>query len=188
MITENEKYCLDANVLIKAWREHYSPKFCPDYWKVLNILGRANKIFIPELVYEEITRTEDDLTEWLKASEISVHKIDGSVTECLKNIYAVNPLHKFLVDNIKQRSLADPWVIAHALNEKCCVVTRENKETALSSRRIKIPNVCENMGVRWINDFQLIEELNIQFSCVSNHKSIANLSTPKKGHDLFSQD
>ncbi|MEJ2616515.1 MAG: DUF4411 family protein, partial [Ignavibacteriaceae bacterium] len=57
------------------------------------------------------------------------------------------------------------WVIAHAMKEKATVVTKEEKVTALSSRRIKIPNVCDNMGIRWINDFQLIEELNIKFSC-----------------------
>lgn len=28
---------------------------------------------------------------------------------------------------------------------------------------IKIPNVCENMEARWINDFAFIEERNIFF-------------------------
>jgi hypothetical protein len=84
----------------------------------------------------------------------------------LSAIYAANPLHKFLVDNTRQRSLADSWVIAHAMNSNACVVTKENLETAANSKRIKIPNVCENMGIRWINDFSFIEELNISFSCV----------------------
>jgi len=75
-------------------------------------------------------------------------------------------LHKFLVDNTRQRSLADPWVIAHAMNSNACVVTKENLETAANSKRIKIPNVCENMGIRWINDFAFIEEVNISFYCV----------------------
>ncbi|HOZ68398.1 MAG TPA: DUF4411 family protein [Chitinophagaceae bacterium] len=164
MIIPNTKYCLDANVLIKAWREYYSPKFCPDYWKVLNSLGEQDKIFLPHLVYEEIVRTEDDLTEWLKTSNLPIREITGNVTNCLQQIYAKDPLHKFLVDNTKQRSIADPWVIAHAMNENCCVVTRENKETS-TTKRIKIPNVCDNMGVKWINDFGLIEELNIRFAC-----------------------
>lgn len=158
------KYCLDANILIKAWREYYSPKFCPDYWKILSSLGEQDIIFLPQLVYEEIVRTEDDLTAWLKQSKIPVRQITSSVTNCLQQIYQKDPLHKFLVDNTKQRSLADPWVIAHALNENCCVVTRENKETT-HTKRIKIPNVCENMGVRWINDFDFIEELGIHFNC-----------------------
>jgi hypothetical protein len=60
MNTMADKYCLDANVLIEAWQKYYNPKFCLDYWNILIELGKQNKIFIPELVYEEITRTEDD--------------------------------------------------------------------------------------------------------------------------------
>lgn len=165
MSINKQKYCLDANVLIQAWQKYYSPKFCPDYWLLLNELGLDNKIFLPQLVFEEITRTEDELTKWLKDSDVPVYKIDEPVTKCLKNIYAANPIHQFLVDNTKQRSLADPWVIAHAINENACVVTKEEKVTAANTNKIKIPNVCENMSIRWINDFQLIEELNIKFSC-----------------------
>jgi len=159
------KYCLDTNVLIEAWQKYYSPVFCPDYWDILNELGSKAIIFIPELVYEEITRTEDELSVWLKKSKIPIHKITEPVTKCLQNIYAKNPVHKNLVDNIKSRSLADPWVIAHALNENATVVTKENRETALNTKRIKIPNVCENMDVRWINDFDFVKELNLFFSC-----------------------
>ncbi|NLR63269.1 DUF4411 family protein [Chitinophaga varians] len=159
------KYCIDANVLIQAWQKYYNPKFCPDYWNVLIELGKQGVIFIPEMVYEEIIRTEDDLSKWLKNSKIPIHKMSEPVTLCLQRIFSNNPLHKNLVDNTKARSLADPWVIAHALNENATVVTKEEKVTALNSVKIKIPNVCENMGVRWINDFEFIQELDLQFMC-----------------------
>ena len=158
-------YCLDANVLIQAWQKYYSPKVCPSYWDILIILGNEGRIFLPEMVYEEIVRTEDDLSQWLKTSNIPIRKIDENVTNCLKNIYSVNPIHKFLVDNTKSRSLADPWVIAHAINERATVVTKEEKVTARNSKRIKIPNVCDNMNIEWMSDFQMITELNIKFSC-----------------------
>jgi predicted nucleic acid-binding protein len=165
MSTEANKYCLDANVLIQAWQKYYNPKFCPDYWKVLIELGKQAKIFIPEIVYEEITRTDDDLSKWLKGSKIPIEKINEPITICLQKIYSSNPIHKNLVDNIKSRSLADPWVIAHALNSNATVVPKEEKVTAANSPKIKIPNVCDNMGVRWINDFQFIDELGIKFNC-----------------------
>lgn len=47
MSTQQQKYCLDTNVLIQAWQKYYSPKICPSYWDVLNRLGIENKIFIP---------------------------------------------------------------------------------------------------------------------------------------------
>jgi predicted nucleic acid-binding protein len=168
MNTKANKYCLDANVLIQAWQKYYNPKFCPDYWNVLIQLGKQDKIFIPELVCEEITRTEDALSKWLKESNIPVKKINEPVTVCLKSIYSSNPLHKSLVDNTKARSLADPWVIAHALYDNAIVVTKEEKVTASNSKRIRIPNVCDNMGVRWMNDFEFIHELGIKFKCSLN--------------------
>jgi len=165
MSTKANKYCLDANVLIQAWQKYYNPKFCPDYWKVLTELGKNERIFIPELVYEEIIRTEDDLSKWLKGSKIPINKINEQITIHIRKILENYPM---LVDNTKARSLADPWVIAHALKEKATVVTKEEKVTALNSNKIKIPNVCDNMGIRWINDFQFIDESDIKFQCSLN--------------------
>ncbi len=165
MNVHTSTYCLDANVLIQAWQKYYSPRFCWDYWKILSKLGREKRLFLPQSVYEEITRVDDDLTEWLKNSKIPTHRVDGTVIACWADIIDKDPTHKYLVDNVKYRSLADPWVIAHAMKEKACVVTKEEKITVINSPKIKIPNVCENMGIRWINDFQLVEELKIVFSC-----------------------
>ena len=166
MSTQHQKYCLDANVLIQAWQKYYSPKICPNYWDILNHLGQNNKIFLPQMVYEEITRTDDDLAKWLKSSSIPEIKIDEQVANCLKSIYAANPSHIQLVDNTKQRSLADPWVIAHAMKESAVIVTKEEKVTALNSTKVKIPNVCENMGIRYINDFEFIQEMGLRFICI----------------------
>ena len=85
-----------------------------------------------------------------------------------KNLF-FRPIHKILVDNTKARSLADPWVIAHSIHENATVVTKEEKVTALNTNKIKIPNVCDNLGVRWINDFQFIDELDIKFHCSLTH-------------------
>jgi len=168
MITPPIRYCLDANVLIQAWQKYYNPALCPGYWDVLNTLGEQGLIFLPDAVHDEIIRAEDALAEWLKSSSIQIKKITENVTICLKKMYAANAQHKLLVDNTKARSLADPWVIAHAMNEKATVVTKEEKITATGSNKIKIPNVCDNMGVRWINDFTFIAELGISFTCNRN--------------------
>lgn len=101
-------YCLDANVLIQAWQKYYSPSLCPDYWERLNDLGEQGLIFIPAAVKDEILKTEDELSQWLKSSKIQVRGITEPVTYYLRQIYNVNPVHKNLVDNVKGRSLADP--------------------------------------------------------------------------------
>lgn len=165
MTLSKPPYCLDSNVLIQAWQKYYSPKYCPSYWEVLNGLGRQREIFIPQMVYDEIVRTDDELSEWLKASQIEVKPITNAVTTLLRRIYDADPSHKFLVDNKKGRSLADPWVIAHAIEENATVVTKEEKITAFNTNKIKIPNVCDNMHVRWINDFDMISEFGVKFVC-----------------------
>ena len=79
--------------------KHGSPKVCPAYWDVLNSFGVQNKIFMPDIIYEEIVRTDDELSKWLKVSGIPIRKINEKVTECLQRIYSSDPNHKFLVDN-----------------------------------------------------------------------------------------
>jgi len=164
---EDEKavYCIDANILIQAWQKYYSPEICPSYWEVLNDLGKKGVIFIPELVYEEIEKGEDNLFEWLKNSDIPIKKIDGEVTNCLKEIYSSNPDHKYLVSSNGIHSKADPWVIAHAMKEKAIVVTKEKKDFIRKQTKIKIPHVCDNMNISWIDDFDFIKNLNIKFTC-----------------------
>lgn len=164
---EDEKvvYCIDANILIQAWQKYYSPEICPSYWEVLNDLGKKGIIFIPELVYEEIENGEDNLFIWLKNSDIPIKKIDGEVTNHLKQIYSSNPNHKYLVSSNGIHSKADPWVIAHAMKENAIVVTKETKDHFKKQTKIKIPHVCDNMDVKWIDDFTFIRDLNIKFIC-----------------------
>ncbi len=165
MSLQSTVYCLDANVLIKAWESYYAPNVCPTYWDVLDELGAQGQLFVPSWVAEEIHRTDDDLSNWLKKSRVKVRNVTEEVGLKLKEIYAKDPKHQLLVDNTKQRSLADPWLIAHAMAENACVVSKEEKPTAANNKRVKIPHVCDAMGVRCIDDFKMIEELGVKFTC-----------------------
>lgn len=170
MSAKQHIYCIDANVLIQAWQKYYSPDFCPDYWDILNELGKQSRIFIPEEVKNEIVvpdtsdKTEDDLSKWLKRSTIPIHKPTENVIACWKKILQTDPSHRLLVDNIKGRSVADPWLIAYAMDTDSTVVTKENIDSAMNSKRVKIPNVCKNMDVRCIDDFEFIKEIGVKFS------------------------
>ena len=80
-------------------------------------------------------------------------------------MYSENPDHKYLANNTKGRSLADPWVIAHAMSEGATVVTKEYLSGSQNPQKIKIPDVCNNMKVDWIDDFEFIRQLNLLFEC-----------------------
>ena len=94
-----------------------------------------------------------------------IKTIDDKVQTCLKDIYAKDAKHKRLVDSTKGRSIADPWVIAHAMAADAIVVTKENRESNPNTPRVKIPNVCETMGVPWMDDFEFIRQMKISFEC-----------------------
>ncbi len=158
-------YCLDANCFIEAWNKYYSPDFCEDYWSILSKLSLEGNIIIPYMVQQEIEKVDDNLKSWLTKEKIAISQIDEDIEKCLKEIYSKDEKHSQLVDNKKGRSLADPWVIAHAMAKKATVVTKEEKITDPATKRIKIPNVCYNMGIKCINDYDFIKELNINFNC-----------------------
>ena len=67
-----------------------------------------------------------------------------------------------LVSAEKGRSMADPWVIAHAQSEKATVVTLEQK--AAKSGQIKIPDVCKKEDIECIDIYDLIKNLKIEFT------------------------
>jgi Domain of unknown function (DUF4411) len=162
-----QRYCLDANVLINAWNQYYAKDICPDYWKELERLGHSERIFLADEVKKEIERQDDSLADWLKQSGMPVYETDGPVTAVVNKIFLADARHEQLVDNKKGRSLADPFVIAHAITQSACVVTKESMVTQ-SDKRIRIPNVCVKMGVKCINDFEMIRQLGLRFSCQIN--------------------
>ncbi|MEX0685142.1 MAG: DUF4411 family protein [Balneolales bacterium] len=155
-------YILDANVLIEPWLKYYAPSFCTGYFQSLEKLGDMRVIGIPEMVKREIAKTEDTLFKWLDQSSIPILQGTIHVQSALKSIYAADPRNIKLTDTSRNRSMADPWVIAHALAEQATVVTKEEKILIPDSKKVKIPNVCEIMGITCIQDYEFIREVNIR--------------------------
>jgi hypothetical protein len=155
-----KRYCLDANVFIQGWNDYYSMDLCPEYWEILDRLAQENRIFAPIEVKKEIEKTDDNLAKWLKARPYFFQEITIEVQENLRKIMAA---HSRLVDSIKQRSVADPWVIAFAMAEKAVVVTKESPSST-PTKRIKIPDVCHALNVPYLNDFDFAREVGIRFA------------------------
>lgn len=65
-----------------------------------------------------------------------------------------------LVDTLKNRSHADPFVIATAMFRKATVVTGELQGT---ERRPRIPDVCQAEGVPCINFLQMLRDFGLTF-------------------------
>ena len=153
------RYCLDINVFIEGWNKYYSMSLCPSYWEIIDDLGEHGRVFSPIEVRREILQHDDGLANWIRDRNHLFRDISDNVQNTLRDIMRDFPR---LVDNTRQRSIADPWVIAHAISENATVVTKEIP-VGVASRRIKIPDVCNSLGVPWIDDFMFAEEIGIQF-------------------------
>lgn len=153
------KYCLDTNVFVEGWNKYYAYEFCPKYWEILDQFAMDGRIFSPIEVKREIEKTDDALLKWIKDKDYYFKEITPKTQEILRDILTK---YERLVDSTKQRSIADPWVIATAVEHNATVVTKETPAIN-SRRRIKIPDVCIAMNVRWIDDFKFTRELGIKF-------------------------
>lgn len=150
-------YCFDTSALMQPWNTYYSTEFFPDFWDVIDALARDGHIFCTDEVRREIAKKDDSLHAWVKERPFLFREPTEEVQENLRRILAS---HKELVKEGKDRSMADPWVIAHAMAEGATVVTKE----APAPRKVKIPDVCEAYDVRCISDTQFVREIGLKFS------------------------
>jgi hypothetical protein len=91
----------------------------------------------------ELEKQDDELLKWCQDVDGFFVDIDDPIQESVADILKNYPL---IFDNRKNRSGADPWVIALAHVHSCTVVTEEQPTN--STRRPHIPDVCQALGIQ----------------------------------------
>ena len=147
-------YCVDSSALIAAWWERYPIENFPKFWTYLDGLMGCQKITAPPEVLKEISEKSDDLHGWLKEREARfVSPYDEAVLLRVKQILAEFPR---LVAEKKQRFAADPFVIALSQHRGLIIITEEKRTGSLA--RPNIPDVCDQVGVRFAPLLQMIQQ------------------------------
>lgn len=150
------KYCLDTGVFINSWQKHYPPEVFPCVWSCFQDLLTSKTAIVPRAVYEELERERDDVFNWVKwHAESLIVEPDEDVILALR---AILKQHGRLVDTKKNRSAADPWVIAHAQVAGAAVVTEEQESNGKSP---KIPDVCSALGIPCMRTIGLLRACNV---------------------------
>jgi hypothetical protein len=150
------KYCLDSGVFINSWQKHYPPEVFPCVWDCFQTLITSKIAIIPRAVYEELEKERDDVFNWVKwHAETLIADPDEDVIQSLRVIMKD---HGRLVDTKKHRSIADPWVIAHAQAAGAAVVTEENESNGKSP---KIPDVCNALGIPCMRTVELLRACSV---------------------------
>ncbi|HHN67940.1 MAG TPA: DUF4411 family protein, partial [Thermopetrobacter sp.] len=144
------RYLLDANVFIQAKNLHYGFDFCPAFWEWLERKNGEESVASVEMVGSELAAGEDELTNWAKRQgekfflprDAKVLSAYGKVTKWVtSNGYEPAAISTFL-------SVADSWLLAHALTYERVVVTHERAADTI--KKVKIPNACIGLGIRFM--------------------------------------
>lgn len=116
-------YVLDTSALVGAWRRKYPIEIFPSLWENLEALGRAGELFVPEEVFGELDRQDDELKDWVKKRQS--YLVSRTSRAVLLGARAVLADHPKLSMVGTGRGRADPFVIAEAQARRCPVVTEE---------------------------------------------------------------
>lgn len=116
----------------------------------------------PISVYTELAKCQDQLSRWAARMrsrlfvrpDRHVQQCFGQIASLVQSAYEPPYSAKFLDG-------ADPWVIAHALDGKGTVVTHEIS-VASNSKEVKIPNVCDRVGVQCIDPYSAFRKLGLR--------------------------
>ena len=158
-------YLLDANVLIRAHEDYYDIDRIPQFWEWLIAQGNDNRIKIPYEIHGEIESATGPLGEWIRTKEtkdalILNGHVDGKIARRVMDVGYGSSLDEDELEVIGQ----DPFLIAHALADPQIriVVTKETSKPSATRANRKVPDVCDNVGVRWTTDFALFRVLDFR--------------------------
>jgi hypothetical protein len=149
-------YLLDANVFIQAKNLHYGLDFCPAFWDWLIDNGTRGRVLSIDKVADEIAAGADELTAWVQShgggwfrpTDAPVAGQFGKVSAWVTGqAYEPAAINTFF-------QVADYYLIAHALAGGHIVVTHEVPSPSI--RKIKIPNVCIGLGVRFMTPYEML--------------------------------
>lgn len=159
------EFVLDANVLIQANHSYYAPDFHQSFWRVLLEAFRKGQLVSIDKVRDEIYRIDDNLAEWVRAEATGMFVSSElqSVADTFGEMVSWVQHGQFTAAaKAEFAAAADGWIAAYAREVGATVVTLETYD-ALIKRKVKLPNVCRQFNVDYIDTFDLLRRLRIRF-------------------------
>lgn len=158
------RYLPDANTYIEAKNQYYGMDICPAYWDWLDRQFALGTIASVDMIGRELKEGNDELANWVRERPDHFISNDDELTQTLfadivqfvmEGDY--NPGNR---DNFLAK--ADPWIIAKAKAIGASVVTHE-AVAAANTRKVKVPNICQQFEVPCLNTFRFLRELEARF-------------------------
>ena len=146
-------YVFDTGIFIDLFR-HYYPDNFPSLWGKFNIAIDDGTIISTREVLKELEMRDDDLSKWAKTHKDIFTEPSTLETSFISDIFQRHPEFQNLVrkkTRLMGNPCADPFVIAKAKIDDCCVVTTE--KSTEKTLKIKIPDVCKELKIN-CTDFE----------------------------------
>jgi len=147
------RYSIDTSAILDGWNRYYPPAIFPELWNKLDELIKKGELRATEVVLHELEKKDDDVYKWVKDRSTLFIQIDVEIQQIVSDILREYPK---LVDTRKNRSPADPFVIALAQINKITVVTGEHPTNKMN--RPNIPDICNVLGIPYISLLYLMKE------------------------------
>ncbi len=155
-------YIVDTSSYIDM-KMHYPMTAFPSFWENFESLIWVGRIQSPITVFEEISRKDDELTEWSR--KIHGRLFYDHTPNILDHVEEILGLFPNLIDENKEHDQADPYVIGMAIDKQIqqtlepqyvSVVTEERINHRRKSKKIPMPDVCNYFKIPCLTIVEVI--------------------------------
>lgn len=164
-------YLIDTNILIYANKVTNPLDIHPTYWSKMKEILERDDVFSIDKVKDEIYYYEDNLLNWCKEN-ISNNfwrkslRVLNEYAELQNWSQNKGYFETALIDFADAKN-ADPFILAHSLKASrdgfdLTIVTLEVSSPD-SKKIIKLPDVCIDFGLRFINNNEFFREIGVRF-------------------------
>jgi Domain of unknown function (DUF4411) len=163
-------YVVDSNFFIQAHRVNYPLDIAFSFWNKVKELAESGKIISIDKVKSELYDKNDALEDWCKANlpEVFFKSTDEVMAEYGRvSTWAISMNHHYLPNALNEfldADEADAFLVAYSLADSSnrIIVTQEISQPNRKNK-IKIPEVCNPINVRFLNTIEMFRELGETF-------------------------
>jgi hypothetical protein len=161
-------FVVDSNFFIQAHRVNYPLDVAISFWVKIRELAEKGIIISIDKVQSELYKNKDALTDWCETNlpetffkdSTEVFPEYGQITKWAhsrSDLYLQKAINEFL-----DADEADAWLVSYAFAHKIILVTQE-VSAPFGKAKIKIPDVCIQFGVQYINTIEMLRRLGERF-------------------------
>ena len=162
-------YVIDSNFFIQAHRVYYPLDVAYSFWQKVKQLAYEGKIISIDKVRDEIFDHNDELETWCKENlPDDFFKDSSSIISEYRQVtaWAISRNNHFLPQALNEfldATEADAFIVAFVLNDSNKVLVTQETSEPTRRNKVKIPDACIALNIRYLNVMEMFRQLNETF-------------------------